>query len=95
MIKTTLTAAALLTAISFAAAPASAAAIGCSGDNLTKAEGIVDQMADGPDRWTGFREITAAQTDLLAGHMRGCAVHISHVMHMNTTKPGMMGMPGT
>lgn len=89
MIRTTLTAAALLTAVAFAAAPASAAAIGCSGENLTKAESIVDQMADGPDRWAGFREITAAQNELLAGHMRGCAVHISHVMRMGAMKPAL------
>ena len=87
MIKTTLTAAALLAAA--LTLPASAAPISCSGDNLTKAEALVDQMADGPDRWAGFHEISEAQTELLAGHARGCAVHIGKVLRMGAAKSSM------
>lgn len=81
MIKTTLTVSALLAAsFAFAAAPASAARVGCSGATLEKTETMVEGMIDGPAKWANYREITAAQTDLLAGNMRGCAVHISHVV---------------
>ena len=87
MIKTTLTVSILLAA--FAVAPASAASMGCSGANLEKAETMVDQMADGPARWDGFREMSAAQTELLAGHMSACSAHITKVMKMGSAKTGM------
>lgn len=87
MLKTTLTASALIAVL--AGAPASAASVGCSGPNLEKAETIVDQMADGPARWAGFHEIAAAQDELLAGHMRGCAGHIVKVLKMAPVKTGL------
>ena len=88
MIKTTLTAVALCT-LAMASA-ASAASIGCSGPNLTKAETMVEQMPYSPERWTAYQEIASAQEDLLAGKMRGCAVHVGHVLKMGTMKPASM-----
>jgi hypothetical protein len=86
MIKKLLGAAAMA-AVVFAVAPASAAKmVGCSGDNLAKTEGMVESMPDGDAKWASFKEINAAQTAMLDGHMGACSVHLSKAAH----EAGMM-----
>ena len=86
MIKKLLGAAAMA-AVVFAVAPASAAKMmGCSGDNLAKTETMVESMADGDAKWVSYKEITAAQSALLEGHMGACSMHLSKAAHMGMIK---------
>jgi hypothetical protein len=86
MIKKLLGAAAMA-AVVFAVAPASAAKmVGCSGDNLAKTEIMVESMADGDAKWVSYKEITAAQSAMLEGHMGACSMHLSKAAHMGMMK---------
>jgi hypothetical protein len=86
MIKKLLGAAAMA-AVVFAVAPAFAAKmVGCSGDNMAKTETMVESMADGDAKWVSYKEITAAQSAMLEGHMGACAMHLSKAAH----EAGMM-----
>ena len=79
--------AAAMAAVILAVAPASAAKMGgCSGDNMAKAESMVEAMADGPDKYAGFKEVTAAQTAMLDGKTSACALHIHQAMHVTMMK---------
>ena len=81
--------AAAMAAMMFAVAPASAAKVGmmgCSGENMAKAEAMIEAMADGPDKSMGFKEVTAAQTAMLDGKMGACAMHIHQAMHVTSMK---------
>jgi len=61
--------------------PASAASMGgCSGENLTKSESMVEAMADGDGKATAQKEVAMAQTAMLDGKMGACAVHLSKAM---------------
>jgi hypothetical protein len=76
-------------AAAFAIAPASAAkmsAMGCSGDNMAKVESTAEGMADGDVKWQTYKEITAAQTAMLDGHMGVCSMHLSKAAHMEAMK---------
>ena len=76
-----------MVAVAFAVAPASAAHMGgCSGENLAKAESMVDVMADGEGRSTAQKEIAMAQTAMLDGKMGACAMHLSKAMHAGMMK---------
>jgi hypothetical protein len=86
MIKKLLGAAAMA-AIAYAVVPASAAKMaGCSGENLSKAESMIDAMADGEGKITAQREIAQAQDALLGGKMGACAMHLNKAMHVGMTK---------
>jgi hypothetical protein len=86
MIKKLLGAAAMA-AIAYAVVPASAAKMaGCSGENLSKAESMIDAMADGEGKITAQKEIAQAQDALLGGKMGVCAVHLNKAMHVGATK---------
>ena len=78
---------AAMAAVVCSIAPASAAKMaGCSGDNMAKTETMVEAMADGDAKLTGFKEITAAQAAMLDGHMGACATHLNKAMRVSTMK---------
>ena len=86
MIKKLLGAAAMA-AVVFAVAPDSAAKwTGCGGDNMMKVENMVEAMPDGDAKWQSFKEITAAQTAMLDGHMGACSEHLSKAAHAGMMK---------
>jgi hypothetical protein len=62
--------------------PASAAKMaGCSGENLSKTESMIDTMADGPSKFMVQREVAQAQDALLGGKMGACEAHLTKAMH--------------
>jgi hypothetical protein len=86
MLPTAALAAALL-----ATAPASAARLrvmACSGDNLAKAESMVEGIPDGnPAKLSGYKEMTDANEALSSGKMSECAMHLNRAMQMGTPRP--------
>jgi hypothetical protein len=80
-------AAAAMAALILAASPASAAKLGgCSGENLSKTESMVEAMADGEGKITAQKEIAQAQDAMLNGKMGACAAHLGKAMHTGTMK---------
>jgi len=71
-----------------AVSPADAARVkaGCSGDNLSKTETMVETMADGEGKIAAQKEIAAAQDAMLNGKAGACAAHLSKAMHVGTMK---------
>ena len=59
---------------------------GCSGDNLSKTETMIENMADGEGKIAAQKEIAAAQDAMLSGKMGACASHLSKAMHVGTAK---------
>jgi hypothetical protein len=79
--------AAAMAAVAYAVVPATAAKMsGCSGENLAKAESMIDTMADGEGKIAAQKEIAQAQDALLGGKMGVCAVHLSKAMHTGMSK---------
>jgi hypothetical protein len=79
--------AAAIAAMILAVAPASAAKMGgCSGENLSKIESIVEAMAGGEGKMTAQKEMAQAQDALLNGKMGACAAHLSKAMHAGMAK---------
>jgi hypothetical protein len=79
--------AAAMAAVILAVAPASAAKMGgCSGENLTKTESMIDTMADGEGKMMAQKEIAMAQTAMLDGKMGACGMHLSKAMHAGMMK---------
>jgi hypothetical protein len=89
MIKTNLIAAAVIAVLALASSPSSAAMMGCSGDNMMKVNNSLSMMADGAGKSMGYKEISMAQSDMLKGNMRGCAMHTNKAMMMGMMKSGM------
>jgi uncharacterized protein YabE (DUF348 family) len=84
-----LLAATAIAALAYAVSPADAArvkAAGCSGDNLSKTETMIENMADGEGKIAAQKEIAAAQDAMLSGKMGACASHLSKAMHVGTAK---------
>jgi hypothetical protein len=83
-----LIAATAMAAIAYAVVPANAAKVnaGCSGDNLSKTETMIENMADGEGKIAAQKEIAAAQDAMLNGKMSACASHLSKAMHVGTAK---------
>ena len=81
-------AAAAMAATAYAVVPANAAKVnaGCSGDNLSKTETMIENMADGEGKIAAQKEIAAAQDAMLNGKMSACASHLSKAMHVGTAK---------
>jgi hypothetical protein len=79
-----LLAAAAMAAIAYAASPANAAKVsaGCSGENLSKTESMVEAMTDGDAKIVAQKEISAAQDAMLAGKMGACAAHLNKAAHV-------------
>jgi tripartite-type tricarboxylate transporter receptor subunit TctC len=46
----------------------------------------VEAMADGDVKTMAFKEMTDAQTALLDGKMRVCAMHLTKAMHVGMMK---------
>jgi hypothetical protein len=89
--------AAAMAATAYAFVPAYAAhvhaGVGCSSENLAKAEGGVETMADGPGKFAAEREIAQAQEAMLSGKISGCAMHLSRAMRSEMAQapsPGTM-----
>jgi hypothetical protein len=79
--------AATIAAVAFAVAPASAAKLGgCSGENMSKTESMIEVMADGEGKITAQKEVAAAQTAMLDGKMGACAMHLGKAMHVGMMK---------
>jgi hypothetical protein len=83
-----LLAATAVAVLAYAASPADAARVkaGCSGDNLSKTESMIENMADGEGKIAAQKEIAAAQDAMLSGKMGACASHLSKAMHVGTAK---------
>lgn len=83
-----LLAAAAIAAIAYAIVPANAAKVSaaCSGDNLSKTETTIENMADGEGKISAQKEIAAAQDAMLNGKMGACALHLSKAMHAGMSK---------
>ncbi len=77
-----------MAAIAYAIVPANAAKVsaGCSGDNLSKTETMIENMAEGPGKMTAQKEIAAAQDAMLSGKIGACASHLSKAMHTGMAK---------
>jgi hypothetical protein len=78
-----------MAAVAYATCPANAAKVeraGCSGGNLTKAESMIETMADGEGKMVAQKEISLAQDAMLGGKIGVCAVHLSKAMHVGTSK---------
>ena len=79
--------AAAMAALILAVAPASAAKMGgCSGENLTKTESMIDAMADGEGKFAAQKEMALAQDSMLGGKMGACRMHLSKAMHAGMAK---------
>jgi hypothetical protein len=79
--------AAAMAAVAYAVVPASAAKMaGCSGENLSKAESMIEAMADGEGKFTAQKEIAQAQDAMLGGKMGACAMHLTKAMHVGAAK---------
>ncbi len=83
-----LLAATAVAVLAYAVSPADAARVkaGCSGDNLSKTESMIETMADGEGKIAAQKEIAAAQDAMLSGKMGACASHLSKAMHVGTAK---------
>jgi hypothetical protein len=76
-----------MAAVAFAVVPASAAKMGgCSGENLSKTESMIEVMADGEGKIMAQKEVAQAQEAMLSGKMGVCAAHLSKAMHAGASK---------
>jgi hypothetical protein len=79
--------AAAMAAFIITGAPASAAKMGgCSGENLSKTESMIETMADGEGKMAAQKEVAQAQDAMLGGKMGVCAMHLSKAMHAGMAK---------
>jgi len=75
--------AAAMAAVMCSTVPASAAkTAGCSGENLSKTESMIETMADGQGKIMAQKEVAQAQDAMLNGKMGACAVHLTKAMHV-------------
>ena len=83
-----LLAATAIAALAYAVSPADAARVKatCSGDNLSKTETMIENMADGEGKITAQKEIAAAQDAMLSGKAGACAAHLSKAMQAGMVK---------
>ena len=77
-----------MAAIVYATGPANAEKMsaGCNGENLSKAESMIEAMADGEGKIAAQKEVSAAQDAMLGGKMGACAAHLGKAMHANMAK---------
>jgi len=76
-----------MAAVAYAVVPASAAKMaGCSGENLSKTESMIETMADGPGKMMAQKEVAQAQDAMLNGKMGACAMHLTKAMHSGMMK---------
>jgi len=74
--------------LAYAVSPADAARMkaGCSGDNMSKTETMIETMADGEGKIAAQKEIAAAQDAMLNGKAGACAAHLGKAMHSGMAK---------
>ena len=72
-----------------ACAPASAAMMACTGDNMAKTLTMADGMPDGPAKMSVEKEMGLANTDVSEGKMRSACAHYMKAQKMSTVKSGM------
>ena len=70
---------------------ATAKTVGCSSENLEKAELATEAMADGAGKTAAHKEVTQAQEALLNGKMDACATHLSKAMQAGTMNQAPYG----
>ncbi len=76
-----------MAAVAFAVVPASAAKMGgCSADNLSKTETMIEAMADGEGKIVAQKEVAQAQDAMLGGKMGACAAHLNKAMRAGALK---------
>jgi hypothetical protein len=68
-----------------AAAPASAATMSCTADNMAKTSTMMTTMADGPAKIAMGKELGMANADMSKGDMRSACKH-----YMKAQEAGMM-----
>jgi hypothetical protein len=79
--------AAVIAAVGFTVAPASAAKMAaCSDVNMQKTESATEAMADGPYKTVAQQEIAQAEHAKLDGKMGACAMHLTNAMHPDAMK---------
>jgi hypothetical protein len=84
-----LLAATAIAALAYAVSPADAARVkgaACSGDNLSKTETMIENMADGEGKIAAQKEIAAAQDAMLSGKAGVCAAHLSKARQAGMVK---------
>lgn len=74
--------------LAYAVSPADAARVkaGCSSENLSKTETMVETMADGEGKIAAQKEVAAAQDAMLSGKAGACAMHLSKAMQAGAAK---------
>jgi hypothetical protein len=77
-----------MAAISYTVVPANAAKVsaGCSGENLSKTESMVENMAESEGKFVAQKEIASAQDAMLSGKMGACGMHLTKAMHAGMAK---------
>jgi hypothetical protein len=78
--------AAFALAVGFAAAPASAMMMACTGENMAKSVGMGASMQDGPAKMAMMKEVGMANTDMSKGNMKGACKHYMKAQKMGMTK---------
>jgi hypothetical protein len=77
----------------FAAGPASAAMMSCSGENMTKTSTAMATMQDSPNKRAMDKEMGMANTEMSNGNMRAACSHYIKAQKMGAMKSdGMKGM---
>jgi hypothetical protein len=85
--------AAVTIAVGFAIAPASAAMMACTGDNMAKSVAMGATMPDSPGKMGMMKEVGMANTEMSKGNMRGACMHYMRAQKMGMMKSdGMKGM---
>jgi Ni/Co efflux regulator RcnB len=77
----------MVSAMAFA--PASAAMMACTGDNMAKTLTTADALPDGPVKMGVEKEMGMANTDVSQGKMRSACMHYMKAQKMSTMKQGM------
>jgi hypothetical protein len=80
--------------MSVVAAPASAAMMSCTSDNMAKTYATMDNIPDGPSKMAMGKELAMANGEMSKGNMRGACMHYMKVQKMGMMKQdtGMMNM---
>jgi hypothetical protein len=82
--------AALALAVGLAAAPASAAMMACTGENMAKSVGMGASMQDGPAKMGMMKEVGMANMAMSKGNMKGACMHYMKAQKMGMMKSGGM-----
>jgi hypothetical protein len=70
-------------------APAAAAMMSCSGENMAKSNTMMMSMQDGPAKMGMSKEMGMANMEMSKGNMRGACMHYMKAQKMSMTKSRM------